>query len=109
MDEYKSKSYRVMADYSFGLWDDRGEPACPDYEEINAPAEYVKRFESWLDKHWDNLDGTLDLDSFNKEGRALAVEFKKIVGPDIKVTYWHETPHPTGDVKYIPGDVEEIP
>ena len=108
MDEYKSKSYRVMSSYSFGLWDDRGEPVCPDYEEINASAEYVERFEAWLDKSWANLDGTLDLDSFNKEGRALAAELKRIVGSDIKIEYWHETPHPIGDAEYTPREKEEI-
>lgn len=108
MDEYKSKSYRVMAAYNFGLWDDQGYPVNPDDEEINAPFEYVKRFEAWLDKSWDNLDGTLDLDSFNKEGRALAVELKKIVGTDIEVTYWYTTPHPIDGEGYSTGDIEEI-
>ena len=97
-----------MAAYNFGLWDEYGCPACPDDERINAPDDYVERFEAWMDKHWSNLDGNLDLDSFNAEGRALAVELKKIVGADIKVTYWHETPHPSGDTKYIPGEIEEI-
>ena len=50
-----------MAGYNFGLWDDRGYPAHPGDDEINAPDEYINRFEAWLNKHWDNIDGALDL------------------------------------------------
>ena len=90
MGEYKSRSWRVMADYSCGLWDDRGWGAGPDDEEINAPENFVARFDAWVDKYWDNLEGTLNLDNFDKEGRALATELKKIVGTDIKVTFRSE-------------------
>lgn len=90
MDEHKSKSWRIAADYGCGLWDELGYGTGPDDDEINAPAEFVERFEAWLDRYGDNLEGTLDLDSFDKEGRALAVELKKIVGPDIKVTFRSE-------------------
>ena len=92
MDEHKSKSWWVMADYGCGLWDDRGWGTSSDDDEINAPDEYVERFEAWLGKYNDNLDGTLNVDSFNKEGRALAAELKTIVGPHVKVTYAFEKP-----------------
>ncbi|MDR1045866.1 MAG: hypothetical protein LBP33_12270 [Candidatus Adiutrix sp.] len=110
MDEYKSQSWLVMADYGCGLWDDRGYGTAADDDEINAPHEYVNRFNAWLDKYWDNdnLEGVFDLDSFNAEGRALAVELKKIVGLDIKVMYRHEVPHPSGDKEYLPEETEEI-
>ena len=81
-----------MADYSCGLWDDRGWGTSADDEEINAPDDFVKRFNAWVEKYDDNLDGTLDVDSFNKEGRALAAELKKIAGSSIKVTYAFEKP-----------------
>ena len=87
MGAYKSKSWRVMADYGCGLWDDQGRCTSPDDDEINAPAEFVKRFEAWVDKYHDNIEGSLDLDSFDKEGRALAAELKKIVGAGIKVIF----------------------
>lgn len=90
MSEYKSKSWLVMADYGCGLWGDSGGCTRPDNNEINAPAEYIERFESWVAKYWDNLNDTLDIDEFDKEGRALAVELKKIVGPDIKVIFCPE-------------------
>jgi len=93
MDEYKSKSWLVMGEYSCGLWDDRGYCTDPGDEEINAPPEYVKRFQAWVDRYDDLITVKgLDLASFNKEGRALAAELKKIVGPDIKVTYVYEKP-----------------
>ena len=92
MDDYKSKSWWVMADYGCGLWDDRGWGTSADDEEINASDDFVKRFDAWVSKYDDNLDEALDEDSFNKEGYALAAELKKIVGPSIKVTYAFEKP-----------------
>jgi len=106
LDEYKSKSWRVMADYDCGLWDDRGYGTDISDDEINVPDEYMKNFNAWLYKYWAIKEGSLDLDSFNKEGRALAVELKKIVGPNVKVTYTYEKP---ADSKYALSDEEEIP
>ena len=86
--------------------DDRGYGTGPDDDEINAPAEFVARFEAWLDRYEDNYKCTFDLDSFDKEGRALAAELKKIVGPDIKVTFKSEASF--SDV-YDGPDEEEMP
>lgn len=106
MDEYKSKSWKVMADYGCGLWDDRGWGTAPDDDEINASDDYVNRFDAWVYKYDDAMEGKLDLDSFNKEGHALAAELKQIVGPGIKVTYVYEKP--TGSEYAGPGE-EEMP
>lgn len=59
--------------------------AGPDDEEINAPQEYVQLFENWVAKY--DMEDTPDLENFNKEGRALAVELKKIVGPSYKIIF----------------------
>ncbi|MBO4521372.1 MAG: hypothetical protein J5787_09220 [Alphaproteobacteria bacterium] len=79
------KKWTVYADYSCGLWDSEGVGSGPDDEEINAPPEYVQRFENWVAKY--DMEDTPDLENFNKEGRALAVELKKIVGPSYKVFF----------------------
>ncbi|GHU03742.1 hypothetical protein FACS1894205_0820 [Alphaproteobacteria bacterium] len=105
MSEYKSQSWRVMADYGCGLWDDRGWGTRPDDEEINAPENFVERFDAWVGTYWDNFEGTLNLDIFDKEGRALAAELKKIVGSAIKVTFRPEKRF--GD-EYDGPDEEEI-
>jgi hypothetical protein len=107
MDEHKSQSWQVMADYDCGLWDDQGCGTDPDDDEIKAPVEYVKRFQNWVAKYWDNLEGTLDLDSFDKEGRALAAELKQIVGHNIKVTYRSEESF--GDGYEGPDEEEMLP
>ena len=75
MGDYKSKKWRVMADYFCGLWDERGWCTGPDNEEINASDDYVKRFDAWVDRY--TLEEyNLDLDSFNKDeiGRASCRE-----------------------------------
>lgn len=106
MDDYKSQSWRVMADYCCGLWDDRGYGAGPDNDEVNASADYVERFDAWIYKYDAVMEERLDLDRFNKEGLALAYELKKIVGPNIKVTYAYGKPT-CGE--YVGPDEEEIP
>ncbi|WP_459934444.1 hypothetical protein [Fundidesulfovibrio butyratiphilus] len=104
MDDHQSTSWRIMADYGCGLWDDQGWGTGPDNAEINAPEGYVKRFDEWLDRYAIEEEG-LDLDSFNEEGRALAVELKTLVGPAVKVTYVYEKPT---DATYTGPDEEEI-
>ena len=71
MSEHKTTSWKVMADYSCGLWDDRGYCSWPD-EEVKLTEDFVNRFDAWVERYWENLDGTLDTASFDAEGRALA-------------------------------------
>ena len=104
MSEYQTKSWRIMADYGCGLWDDRGWCTSPDNDEINAPEDVVTRFEAWVDRYVLEEE-SLDLDSFNREGRALALELKRIVGPSIKVFYVYEEPF---EGPYTGPDKEEI-
>ena len=106
MDEPTCKGWLVKADHVCGLWDDCGRGAGPDDPEINASDEYVKRFDFWLGKYPFIEEGSLDLDSFNQEGRALAYELKKIVGPSINVTYVYV--RPSDKTSTVP-DQEEIP
>lgn len=89
----------VMADYGCGLWNGEGKGVYPDNDEINAPLEFIERFDAWLDKYWDNIEGNLDIESFNKEGRALAVELKKIVGKSCKVVFKREPDLATEEIE----------
>lgn len=100
----KEKRWTVMADYCCGLWDTDGIGTSPDDEEINAPAEFVERFEKWVDWYWDNIDGKLDIENFNKEGRALAIELKRIVGSSCKVVFKSE---PDLVAEEITGEAEK--
>ena len=86
----KEKQWTVMADYGCGLWDGDGKGNELDNGRINVPPEFIKRFNAWLDSYFANIEAPLDLESFNKEGRALAVELKKIVGPSYKVFFKRE-------------------
>lgn len=98
------KKLTVMADYGCGLWNIEGKGVYPDNVEINAPAEFVERFEKWVDWYWDNIDGKLDIENFNKEGRALAVELKRIVGSSYKVVFKSE---PDLVAEEITGEAEK--
>lgn len=82
----EEKILTVMADYDCGLWDSKGGMDSDD-EEINAPPEFVRRFDAWLGKYDDIVEGRLDEKIFDEEGRALAVELKKNVGPSYKVFF----------------------
>lgn len=104
MDDYRTKSWKVMADYGCGLYDDRGAGTSPDDEEINAHDDFIRRFEAWVSKYCEE-NMPLDVESFNKEGLGLAVELKKIVGPEIVVTYRYER---AADDKSSEPDEEEI-
>lgn len=46
----EEKVLTVMADYECGLWDGEG-GMDPDDKEINAPPEFVRRFDAWLGKY----------------------------------------------------------
>ena len=105
MSEHKTTRWKVMADYSCGLWDDEGLGTSPDDEEINASEDFVNRFEAWIDWYHDKIKGPLDVVSFDAEGRALAVELKKMVGNGIQVFF---TPEESFLEGYSGPGIEEI-
>ena len=66
----------VRTDYSCGLRNSCCVKAELDAEEINALSKFVQRFENREARH--DMEDTPDLENFNKEKRASAVELKKL-------------------------------
>ncbi len=88
---------RVMADYcSSGIWATRaGEPfhSMIEHSDLDLPASLAARFAAWQE--------TFDCDAydeaaFDDEGRVLARELKRFIGPSVRVVYG------------IPDDEEEV-
>ena len=95
---------RVMADHaSSGIWVIGGAPppwrqGMVDHTALGLSEELTARFEAWITLYeQQELDGKLDIDSFNREGLELAKSLKQVMGPDVYVEYepeWSKEPRP---------------
>src|SRR5262245_23706785 len=87
------KRLRVMADYgSSGIWIDGMvgpfRHAMAEHRDLGLPDDLAAQFEAWINLYWARADKkSLDLASFNAEGRALAIALKAFVGSETEVVF----------------------
>lgn len=89
---------RVMAEYgSSGVWGFSKNPSglfkhgMMEHSELHMPRELQERFERWIQEYeTKNLNGTLNMDTFNAEGLERARLLKTFLGPDTYVEYQGE-------------------
>jgi hypothetical protein len=91
------KCLRVMAEYaSSGIW--VVEPYGPfrhgmiEHRSLGLADDLARGFREWIDRYWKVLDAPEEFDtqSFNEEGRRLAIALKRHVGPATKVLFASE-------------------
>ena len=63
-----------------------------DHDILNLPQELAARFDRWIEWLWDAMPdmptaAAFDWTAFEAEGRQLAVELKKFLGPEVRVEY----------------------
>lgn len=91
------KRLRVMAEYgSSGVW--VAEACGPfrhgmiEHKRLSLPDGLAQRFAAWIERYWAVLDHRpFDVESFNAEGRSLAVALKAFVGAETEVVFEPET------------------
>jgi len=91
-------SVRVMADWNTsGIWAHCSEGITRHYmlewEELDLPESLAEQFDQWISHlhlKGDWIQG-ITMDEFAEEGRRLAVELKRFLGPEIEVLYAPET------------------
>ena len=87
---------RVMADYgTSGIWADAAfgsfRHGMLAHSELSVPPDLASGFDAWIARYWERKHwGLIDTESFNEEGRALALRLKHFVGGDIAVTFQPE-------------------
>ena len=92
---------RVMADYgSSGIWavGDIGpfRHGMVAHTDLSLPPGLATAFDVWIERYWDRKQWSQsDNESFNQEGRALAVQLKAFAGGDTVVSFQSEL-WPTG-------------
>jgi hypothetical protein len=101
-----------MAEYtSSGIW--AAEPyglfrhAMVGHTRLGLSDELANRFDAWIEKYWQRLDGKLDLIAFNAEGLELAQALKQHVGSGTEVVFTSESDEPGQRLEQIintPGD-----
>lgn len=79
----------VWADYGCCLFDEEGFALVTLDRQL--PRDLAARLHAWENRFWDAREspGTLDADEFDAEGIAIAVEIKRHLGPNVRVTYKH--------------------
>lgn len=82
---------RVMAEYgSSGVWKSRKvkglfRHGMVELAELGLSPALAERFVAWITTYeTDNLAGRLDVETFNQEGRALAVQLATHTGEEVE-------------------------
>jgi hypothetical protein len=76
---------RVMAEYaSSGIWVIGRigffRHGMIGYSSLKLSPDLARRFEKWIELHWEMLENNLDVEEFNQIGRTLARALKNHIG-----------------------------
>ncbi|NZA26839.1 hypothetical protein H0E84_10625 [Luteimonas sp. SJ-92] len=85
-----------MADYgTSGIWADEVigpfRHGMVPHSGLSLPPALAAAFDAWINRYWERKQWDLsDTESFNQEGRVLALKLKKFAGSDTIVSFQPE-------------------
>jgi hypothetical protein len=69
------------------IWTEEPEPETVPVESLRVPDDLAVRFRDWSESYGRRDEGAFDRRGFNAEGRALARELQRHLGPGIAIEY----------------------